>query len=382
MKNILFSYEYFYPGFKAGGPIQSLVNLIQLLNKNYSIYVLTSAFDLNEIIAYENIKNNDWNFVMLPGANCSINVWYADKKGQNYKTIKTLIADLKPDIIYINSMYSLQFMLFPLLAINNLNYPTKAIICPRGMLQNGALQVKPLKKKIFLKGLRLSGLVSKISWHATNEEEKKDISYQFLKSQQITIAHNVPKIPYDKAVNNNKQIGKLNLIYLSLISEKKNLHLLLRGLLQSDNGVSLDIYGPIKDEKYWDQECEPLLDFLKGRVFYKGNIEPINVQNKILEYDALILLTKGENFGHALYESLSVGRPIITSCFTPWNNLEENEAGWNVDIQQIETITSLLNSIVKIDNNTFQKYCEGAHNLAKEYYYNQNFKDSYSEVFK
>ena len=368
MKKILISYDYFFPGFKAGGPIQSLVNLASLLNEEYNISVLTSANDLNETNAYENIKINNWNLILLPGTKNSINVWYADRKGLNYNTLKTLIAGLKPEIIYINSMYSVHFTLYPIIALKNLSHPAKVIICPRGMLQKGALQVKPLKKKVFLKGLKWSGIVNNVSWHATNEEEKKDIASQFLKFQQITIAPNVPKIPFDKANNTNKQKGKLNLVYLSLVSEKKNLHLLLKELLLSDNGVSLDIYGPIKDEQYWEQECKPLMNSLKERVIYKGNIEPINVQNKLIEYDTLVLLTKGENFGHALYESLSVGRPIITSYYTPWNNLEENKAGWNVVIEETGTIASLFNDLLQTDNNTFQEFCVGANTLAKEYY--------------
>jgi len=380
LKHILISYDYFYPGYKAGGPIQSLVNLVILLQNDYKISVLTGAYDHNETSPYENIKINDWNKVYLPNNLQPVNVWYADTKQLSYKTIKQIIKDTRPDIVYINSMYSLFFMLYPLIVLKRLKISSIATICPRGMLQDGALQVKAGKKEYFLKALKFFGLLNNISWHATNLEEKNDINLYF-PNNNITVAHNIPKIPLYLRKDSQKVKGKLNLIYLSLISEKKNLHLLLQVILKSDTGVTLDIYGPVKDNKYWNDNCVPLIDKLKHRVTYNGDILPLYVQDKLSEYDALALLTKGENFGHALYESLSVGRPIITSYFTPWNTLEKENAGWNVDINNLDKIANLFNWLILLDKNEFDKYCKGAYSLAEEYYNSQNFMESYNLCF-
>jgi hypothetical protein len=51
-KKILVLYEYFYPGFKAGGPIQSLVNLVLAMQHQYEFYVATTAYDLQTAIPY------------------------------------------------------------------------------------------------------------------------------------------------------------------------------------------------------------------------------------------------------------------------------------------------------------------------------------------
>ena len=45
-----------------------------------------------------------------------------------------------------------------------------------------------------------------------------------------------------------------------------------------------------------------------------------------------ILPSKSGNFGHAIYEALSGGRPVITSHHTPCNELQESKAGINVSI--------------------------------------------------
>ena len=381
MKHILISYDYFFPGFKAGGPIQSLVNLVLLLQKDYKVSVFTGAYDLNENNPYQRIKLNEWNAVLLPGTSTSIDVWYADTQKLRYKDVVNTLNFIKPDIIYINSMYSLQFLIYPLFAIKKLNLKTRIVICPRGMLQNGALQVKALKKKLFLKCFKGSGLLNNVYWHATNQEEKKDIKKHFPVYSNITVASNIPKLPYKIFSKSIKETGKLKLIYLSLISEKKNLHLLLQVLSKSVVGITLDIYGPIKDKSYWENNCTSLIKELGGRVEHKGEIQPLHVQEKFEQYHALALLTKGENFGHAIYECLSVGRPVITSYFTPWNKLTEKKAGWNVDILNLDQIAELLNELAYMDESTYESFTNGAHNIAEEYYYNQNFHKAYAECF-
>ena len=108
--------------------------------------------------------------------------------------------------------------------------------------------------------------------------------------------------------------------------------------------------------------------FTKAFITYKDDVRPEDVQNTFAQYDAGIFLTKGENFGHALYECLSVGRPIITSFFTAWNNLETRRSGWNVDISNEESIVKKINEIVEMSADIYNEYCNGALTEATLYY--------------
>ena len=380
MKTILICNDYFFPGFKAGGPIQSIVNLVKLLQKHYRIYILTSSSDLGDTRTYDNISEDKWNKVLLPFCSSTVDVWYASKRHVGYADIKGIITGLQPDIIYLNGLYSPQFFLYPLLISRKLKYNLSVCVCPRGMLQSGALQVKSLKKSMYLKILKGVHLLDNVSWHATNDEEQNDINKYFPNSKRTLIAYNIPKSPFDFPVKPTKTKGKLRLVYLSLITEKKNLHLLLEALVLANPLIELNIYGPIKDDKYWDNKCLPIVNKLKDRVNYSGNIQPDKVQEIIGLYDIFALLTMGENFGHALYESLSIGRPILTSYFTPWNDLAIKKAGWNVDISDTPSIVNKLNQLVTMENSELAEYCEGAHSLALNYY-NQKFIESYCQLF-
>ncbi len=125
-----------------------------------------------------------------------------------------------------------------------------------------------------------------------------------------------------------------------------------------------------------------LIEKSRGKINYKGDIIPEQVQQVFSDYDAFIFLTKGENFGHAIYESLSAGRPVITSYFTPWNELEEKKAGWNVDISDSRAIDKTLQKIQDMSKVDHQLFCEGAYKLAKGYYETNDFKKEYTELFK
>ena len=55
---ILIFSDWFSPGFKAGGPIRSVSNLVQLLGKR--AWVITSDRDLGDDVPYTGIPRNQW----------------------------------------------------------------------------------------------------------------------------------------------------------------------------------------------------------------------------------------------------------------------------------------------------------------------------------
>lgn len=382
-KVVVVLYEYFYPGYKAGGPIQSLVNLIDALHNEFDFRVITTAFDLNDTTPYTNIFTNSWNDVTFTDKSYSIKVWYSTSSNLNFIHFKKIINDANPSIIYINGLFTNWFsnplILFKFGSIK----VSTIIVAPRGMLQKGALELKGFKKKLFIFIFKITGFFKNITWHATTIDEAKDINLRIGKKATIITALNIPKTPLKKIINNVKEEGKLKLVYLSLITEKKNLYFLLEILAQSHGQIQLSIYGPIKDKAYWNACLQIIQKMpLNIHIAYKGDILPNLVQSTIQQYDAFISLTKGENFGHAIFEAFSCGVPVITSNFTPWNNLEQQEAGWNVDINNQNSIKNLLNQLSTKSAEDWVKYNTNALSIADKYYYEEsNFIESYKKLF-
>lgn len=381
-KVIVVIYPYFFPGFKAGGPIQSLVNMITALSDHYEFKVITSAFDLNDKVTFPGIRPSAWNKVRLSGLEEKIAVWYHASKNIGMVKMAALLEQASPDIIFLNGLFTPWSFTPLILKKTGRLKNVRVILSPRGMLQSGALQSKPLKKKLFLKLFKSTGLFNDLLWHATGMEENNDIADTIGGNIQIALAANIAKKPL-KAISLPPKIkGELNLVYLSLIAEKKNLLLLIRALKKTYSKISLDIYGPVKESDYWQrcrQACENLPANIK--VQYKGEVQPHQVQGTLQRYDAFISLTRGENFGHALYESLSVGRPLITSYYTPWVDLEFHQAGWNLRIEDEENLSSALDGIANTDGAAFHAFCHGAWYLSKQYYNSGDFINSYRNLF-
>ncbi|MBC7721260.1 MAG: glycosyltransferase, partial [Pedobacter sp.] len=381
---LLILYDYFIPGFKAGGPIQSLGNLVILLQDKYDFRIVTQGYDLGNTNPYDGILLDEWNDLYFEKCTNPISVFYTKKGGLDFWAMHRLLKQIKPDVVYINGIYTFRFALQPLLlsyfAIGSLGY--KIVVCPRGMLQLGALSIKPFKKKIYLLFLKLSGILKHISWHATNADEMEDIRHFLGNGFKAQIAHNIPRKPVNQVLSSNKKEGELHLVYLSLISAKKNLDFLIKILLQCKGSISLDIYGPIKERNFWNT-CKELINKAPKNIsiHYKGFIEPQNVQQTLAKYHALALLTKGENFGHALVESWGVARPIITSSNTPWHFLEDKKAGWILPIDNIELAALKMDAICDLNEHNFMKYNNGAYQVVKQYFAENNFEEEYQQLF-
>ncbi len=376
---VVILYEYFYPGFKAGGPIQSLINLIIELESDYQFKVITTAYDLNDATPYPGVILDSWNEISFHGLQNPIQVFYSSGFS-NYRKIFRALFSIRAQIVYCNGMFGRWGFILLLLKKIGLLRGAKLIVSPRGMLQAGALSIKKKKKKIFLALFKLIALQKDMRWHATDEQEKQDIKREFGNKEDIIVATNIPK-PITSARNNQlKTTGQLKLVFLSLLTEKKNLHVLLEAFAIVNAPICLHIYGPIKDENYW-LKCQRLMEGQVHEIVYKGSIMPKQVQATFTEYHALVLPTKGENFGHAIYESLSVGTPVIVSSFTPWGRLQDCQAGITVDTFNPEDWAEAIRAFVKLNQEEYSAYSKGAYNLAKDYVFKNDFKAQYKNLF-
>lgn len=363
---ILILYDYFYPAYKAGGVTQSLYNLYNALQNKYALTIICSNNDLNNEALIEEKKIAQVKYINK--LQILKNLFQIDKKNI--------------DFVYLNGIFSPFFFCIPLLFFK-IAYPKITIvIAPRGMLQSGALAIRSRKKNYYLAILKSLGLLQNNVWHATDEQEYQDIKNKIGPNSKISIAPNIPKTPIATLQIIEKEHQVVKLVFLSLITEKKNLHLILESLKEYNQKVIFDIYGPKKDFAYWDS-CKKLMNELPSniKVTYKGAIEPPFVQETLQKYHALILPSKGENFGHAIYEALSVGRPIIISHFTPWNNLKEATAGWNVNLNTVE-INGAINELQNLSQTDYICYCQQANQLAKEYFVNSSNMDNYNRLFQ
>ena len=310
-KLLLFT-DWFYPGFRAGGPIRSCVNFVAAMKEHYQIYVVTSDTDAGEPQPYKDIVTNQWN-----PYDQNTKVYYLSGPNQNLKVIQQLIQEIQPSFIYLNSMYSKVFTLFPLLLKWRGQIKGKIVLAPRGMLRSSALQIKPLKKKIFLRLLKISRVPKTIQFHATDPQEKQDILHQLnIAPRQIFTVSNFPCFYQPDYQPITKRPFELKTLFIARIHPIKNLLLLLEALMDIPQSfhIHLSIYGPEEAPDYW-KKCQTLIGSLPPhiKVSYRGAIPHPEIEKAIRQHHLFVLPTTGENFGHVIFESFLAGRPVLIS---------------------------------------------------------------------
>lgn len=361
-KKVLVFIDWYLPGYKGGGPIQSVVNIVSHLKDDFDFSIITSDTDLNETQPYADIKSDEWNKL-----NDGTLVYYFSGKEQSYKKLNELIGSQQFDVMYMNSFFSKFFTLYPLLIAKRNNLKCKLIVAPRGMLGSGALQLKATKKKVFIHFAKLYGLYQNVTWHASTAIEADEIKKVFGAKAKIMVALNLSKIRAIVPVRRIKEKGKLKLAFLSRISPKKNLVAVHRYLsaMPSDVAIQFDYYGPYDDKAHFEQ-CVKLFDALPANIkaTYGGSLEPSQITDRLSEYHFTILPTYNENFGHAFIESWVAGCPVIISDQTPWRNLAEKKCGWDLPLNDDQLFIDTLLHCCKMNQQEFDEWSNASYDYA------------------
>jgi len=367
-QTIFISIPWFTPAFKAGGPIQSIANMVDALHEGYQFYIYTSNEDLNgQPIAVAHVN-------MWIDYNAYTKVWYSGRQDRSQHLIEQ-VQSIKPDVLYIVGLFDWHFNIVPMLFAK----AARKILSVRGMLHPGALSQKPFKKRLFIQAMKWMKADKKISFQATDEAEAVFIKNVF-KNAELNTAGNFPRILAKQKVI-IKQKGYLKMVSVGIISPMKNYALVLEALLHIKDNIEYTIYGPVKETAYWE-ECLKIIQSLPPhiKVDYQKELPAYKVPLKLENNHVFILPSKSENYGHAIAEALSAGLPVITSNNVPWLNLKEAVAGMNV----ATTVTDVQNCIeffAEMDEQEYNKYCEGAYTYIRTKLDIPRLKKEYDRIF-
>jgi glycosyltransferase involved in cell wall biosynthesis len=378
-KKILVLTDWYYPGFKAGGPIQSCRNLVLALKDSLEFYVFTSNTDLGEDEPYQGIQYDTWHCISQ-----GENVYYGEQQTYSIKKFKSVINTIRPDVVYLNSMFSFRYTILPLLVIIFGKYHCKIVLAPRGMLNESALFYKSFKKKAFLRVFKFLGIDKKINFHATDPKEEKDIRRFFPKAKSITQA---PNFAYQETPDRliiEKISGVLKLVFISRITPVKNLAFLI-DLLKSHTFpgiVQLTVAGEIEDKTYWQTCIDKVNSFPSNIKFeYAGAIKHEKLLDWLQQFHFLFLPTYGENFGHVIFEAFISGRPVIISDQTPWKDLQEKNIGWEIPLSDKQEFVNIIIESIKMNQTQYNMMSDHCAKFADDYRNNKDFNNIYLRLF-
>lgn len=375
-KKILLMADWFEPAYKAGGPIRSCVNFVEHMAGDYLIYVLTSDKDLHETESLPGISTDRW-----IDYSDSVKIFYATPECRSMRKIKQLINHLNPDYIYLNSVFSKSFTIYPLLLKRFGYFQAVLVLSPRGMLRNSALQFKKVKKKLFLQLFKLLGIHRRIIFLATDEAEANDIRLVFGPVLTRLASNFGTKIKARPAILEKKE-GQLSIVFVGRIHPIKNLDFLLSFLGDVKASLVLSIVGVLEDKSYWEL-CQKIIAGLPAsvKVKYHGDVPNNQLNTLIQQHHLFALPTKGENFGHAIYEAMCLGKPVLISDQTPWRNLCSAKAGWDLSLSEKKDFVSALETAVQWNQDQYNQWSEAAWKTAQRVSDNHSLKEQYKTIF-
>jgi glycosyltransferase involved in cell wall biosynthesis len=369
---VLIICNYYLPGYKRGGGLRTIVNMVERFNDRFDFRIITRDHD-GDKISYDSIKVDEWNEVQ--GAQ----VFYLPQNKVTLSKLSELVSEVEPDSIYLNSIFStLTIFLLTLRKVRRIP-KVNIIIAPEGELSDGALQLKAGKKKAFIKFAKVTGLYRNIMWKTTAKLEEQEARRFEERGGKFFVAPNIPSRQLLTNYENTKpekKIGEVKMIFLSRFMRKKNFKWLVENLENIRGKLTIDIIGPIEDEDYWN-ETEPLLLNLPPnvKVEYKGLLEYEKVMPKLAEYHFFILPTLGENFGHVFIEALAAGCPLIISDRTPWLNLQEKQIGWDIPLENPIEWQKTLNFCINLDELNYSKLSSNSRKFALQWLENPEIEE-------
>lgn len=355
---VLVFIDWYAPGFRAGGPVRSLVNMVDHLRDRIDFHIVTGDTDYTCDAPYPEVPADRW--TVLPGGE---KVWYASAKGINRSAWRRLLREQAWSAVYINGVYSYWFSIMPLFIGTRL----RRIVAVRGMLADGAMRQGRIKKSYFIRAMRMLRIYRRVRFQATNADEVKDIRRWMGEEADVVMAPNLPALVHAaRPVIAPKVPGELKLVGLARIAVEKNTHWAIEALRGARGAVSLDLYGPVYDQAYW-QRCRALIARLPANITVRhhGPLEPEAVAAVLPGFHAAFMPSMGENFGHAMLESMAAGLPLIISDRTPWKDLERQQAGWDLPLDEPETFTAVIDRLCAMDQDEYDRWSAGAFRLAE-----------------
>lgn len=319
---------FYLPGYRAGGPIRTLANMVERLGAEIDFRLVTLDRDLGDLGPYPIAGANRW--VRMGNAQ----VRYLERAAVTSREIVDIVEEVGPDFLYLNSFFDPVFTQRVLWARWLRKVPAvPVVIAPRGEFSSAALGLKAVKKSAYIGLMRILGIYRGLVWHASSDEEKGDILRRlpFVSLDEVRVAMNLAPAPEAADMERTDWCAseKLRICFLGRIAPMKNLDYALKVLAGVRVPVNFSVYGPVESESYW-KECQAMIKKLPSNieVEYLGAVESAHVKRTLAKHDLFFFPTRGENYGHVIHEALSAGLPVLISDRTPWTRLEEMGVGW------------------------------------------------------
>jgi glycosyltransferase involved in cell wall biosynthesis len=323
----------FYPAVIYGGTIFSSLNHARVLvGMGHTVYVSTTNTNMKERLPVptgEFIEIEKNLFVKY------YNETIIDKL--SLPLLFRVRKDLcKADIVHVQSIFNTPV---PVALFFSKWFNKPVLLSPHGVLGKWVMKKGFVFKILWLRIL-IRPFAKSVYWHATSEQEKREILDHFPSATVYVISNPISleefKTPnylsreefLKKFAGQKAPVQKI-LISMGRLQEKKGFDILIKAfkkVLTEYPEAYLLIAGDDEGEK------SNLLNLvhqnnLSDRIFFTGNLQGQDKVDFLANADLFILASHNENFGMVYAEALASGTPVIASKETPWADVEKHQCG-------------------------------------------------------
>jgi len=347
----------FWPGHESAGPNLSVRAMCETLADEFDFLLVARdrAFYTSDPLAPSNVwRDLGW-----------AKIHYLPVGWLGAKRLVSLLRETPHDLIFANGFFDKDFTIPLLLARRAGRTPhTPVVLSPRGEFSSGALALKSARKKAYRNMARLLDLTRGIVFHVTSEGEEFDTRREFPlnRIERITNVRPVFSLPPHQPSN------LFRVAFLGRISPVKGLDRALEALALVKARVAFTIYGPISDSSHWAR-CEQLIAALPINVtaHYGGELNNDAVPAVMAGQDLMFMPSRSENFGHAIFEALAAGTPVLIGDKTPWRDLAAARAGFDIALPNPQALASAIDLLAGMSAMEFALWRAGARDAAERF---------------
>jgi len=358
-----------------GGPAKSVPLLVKYLNK---LGIKNKIFTIQ-------VNKNEKNSVLDENNIDVIKVPLEGLKKIKYSSVleDIIVKEITPDtIVHVHTVWTYPTYIGYKIAKK---YNLPLVVSVRGTMYEWALNQSKYIKKFAMWLFQRSMLNFADIIHVTEKGEIKALQNIGIKNDFILIANGIElenkfsslnqellnKISYDK--------NKRYIMFLGRIVHNKGLHYLIESYKNIKNkyiDVEMLVVGGIEDRKYFNS-----LEQING-IHFLGMIDGIEKHTIFSISSLFVLPSKSENFGISIAEAMSYKLPVITTHGTPWKEIEENDAGWWIELNQIN-IDKAMNEALDCSSDELKAKGKRGFDIIKHYTWDKQalkMKQNYNDI--
>lgn len=362
---------------KYGGPAVAIIdNSLNLVEKKFDVDIVTGDS------SYSNFFNS--NKIKIFNLGPSIGDY-----GFNFKLLFWLIKNKKKyDKFIIHGLWQFYTLLARLIIKKNYFVFTHGQLDPFFSKQ----LLKKIKKKLYWYFIEKKNLMEAKSILLTSINEKKTLNKTYVNTRGIKTTVVNYGILYPK-INLNfskklflKKFSFLKnsnfLLYLGRFHQKKGCEILINSIKKikdQDIKVKVIMAGPSNEYKKKLINLANKLNLNDTIYWTNDHLTNYLKWGAILNSEAMLLASHGENFGVSLVESLSMSRPVITTNkVNIFKDIENSDAGF-ISKNNINSFAENIKKFLLLNKNEKKKMRINANKCFNKYY---NLKFNQKEFIK